>query len=386
MSFVLPVAVAAALISNAFAATGLEHWELLFEKPSFRNGFIAIAASHDHVVVVEEEGPITSWSHNAPQDRVSFQPGFPVQDVAYGNGMFIAVGRTNHTVNSTQGIILRSPDGVNWEAQIEPATTSLRAVVFGNGVFLAEGHNVLLRSSNGVDWVPQPKAPFSGFPNFFFAGDYFIIIHGLHQSTNSFSRQANDWTSVAAPWGGIYSLGQIRERYVALSVYNDIYTSPDALAWTKHGKLEGIQRPMNIASGNGYLLAGGGRQEGGGAIGWSRDGVHWTVSLTAGNVRGLAFSNGRFLALQVRRNEQKQLLASVWQSGPVVAVEIPEPGLIAISGVPNADYRIESTSTLNGSNQWNVDHEFQLEGEMTYTWSDPGSAADARFYRVVVQE
>jgi hypothetical protein len=51
--------------------------------------------------------------------------------VAYGNGLFVAVGMS--------GTILTSPDGVNWTARTSGTSNSLRGVTYGNGLFVAVG-------------------------------------------------------------------------------------------------------------------------------------------------------------------------------------------------------------------------------------------------------
>jgi hypothetical protein len=53
--------------------------------------------------------------------------------VAYGNGLFVAVG--------SRGAILTSPDGVNWTAQTSPTSDDLSAVTYGNGTFVAVGYS-----------------------------------------------------------------------------------------------------------------------------------------------------------------------------------------------------------------------------------------------------
>jgi len=51
--------------------------------------------------------------------------------VAYGNGLFVAVGI---------GDIFTSPDGVNWTARTSVTSNYLNGVTYGNGRFVAVGN------------------------------------------------------------------------------------------------------------------------------------------------------------------------------------------------------------------------------------------------------
>jgi hypothetical protein len=65
---------------------------------------------------------------------------------AYGNGLFVAVGR--------QGGVVTSPDGITWTSRDAGRTDNdLTAVAFGNQMFLAVGQNGrLFTSANGIAW------------------------------------------------------------------------------------------------------------------------------------------------------------------------------------------------------------------------------------------
>jgi hypothetical protein len=56
--------------------------------------------------------------------------GNDLRGVAYGNGLFVAVG--------DRGTILTSPDGVNWTERTS-GTNWLFGVTYGNGTFVAVG-------------------------------------------------------------------------------------------------------------------------------------------------------------------------------------------------------------------------------------------------------
>ncbi|MGY2954787.1 hypothetical protein ACVWZQ_002946, partial [Thermostichus sp. MS-CIW-29] len=59
--------------------------------------------------------------------------------VAYGNGLFVAVG--------WDGTILTSPDGVSWTQRTSGTSNWLNGVAYGNGLFVAVGWNSTILTS-----------------------------------------------------------------------------------------------------------------------------------------------------------------------------------------------------------------------------------------------
>jgi hypothetical protein len=73
---------------------------------------------------------------------------FDLSAVAYGNGLFVAVGGN--------GRIQTSPDGVSWKIQTSGTAENLRGIAFGNGLFVAVGLNgTILSSGDGITWIAQ---------------------------------------------------------------------------------------------------------------------------------------------------------------------------------------------------------------------------------------
>src|SRR5690242_6868752 len=83
-----------------------------------------------------------------------------LNSVAYGGGLFVAVGGLpNFSVpvsggNSSSSVsILTSPDGVNWTSQPPITTFGLFGVIYGNGRFVAVGAMDILTSPDGIAWT-----------------------------------------------------------------------------------------------------------------------------------------------------------------------------------------------------------------------------------------
>ncbi len=73
----------------------------------------------------------TTWTSRTSQSK-------SLNGVAYGNGLFVAVG--GHAgYGPSVSPILTSPDGVNWTAQTSPTSAWLFSLTYGNGLFVAVG-------------------------------------------------------------------------------------------------------------------------------------------------------------------------------------------------------------------------------------------------------
>jgi hypothetical protein len=91
-----------------------------------------------------------------------------LSDIAYGNGLFVAVG--------TKGAIVTSPTGAAWTRRTSGVTEHLYDVAYGAGVFAAAGLNgVLLTSTNGVNWTRRSLPTKNNFLNIAFVQGRFMV-------------------------------------------------------------------------------------------------------------------------------------------------------------------------------------------------------------------
>jgi hypothetical protein len=131
--------------------------------------------------------PLDNWHWRNP-----LPTGNTLHDIAYGNDIFIAVGKIGTIITSSDGInwtmrnsgttkqishvafgnetfvvvgeaILTSTDGINWTDRTLNTSYKLENITYGNGIFVAKGltfindiaHGVLLTSPDGITWTPR---------------------------------------------------------------------------------------------------------------------------------------------------------------------------------------------------------------------------------------
>jgi len=101
---------------------------------------ILLFASLSLIPQIANSEPLDNWNLRRPLSTNN-----DLYKVAYGNGVFVAVGDA--------GTIITSPDGWTWSLQTSGIHYDLSNVSYLNGLFFAvTGSNKILTSSDGVKW------------------------------------------------------------------------------------------------------------------------------------------------------------------------------------------------------------------------------------------
>lgn len=179
-------------------------------------------------------------------------------DVAYGNGRYVAINKTDYNAISV--------DGINWEPLWLPYdnlghSVGLSYITYINGKFFVTGGNsaslsYLLCSEDGLNWniIPLPKSTY--------------------------------WTSIA------YGNGM----YVITGNGTNVAYSTDGVTW----KLETMPvstRWCSVAYGNGRFVAIGGYNSSVNYTAYSDDGIHWKQETLSSSAywNKIVYGNGRFV-------------------------------------------------------------------------------------------
>lgn len=167
--------------------------------------------------------------------------------VAFGNGLFVAVGDS--------GVILTSPNGQVWTQRLSGTTDRLPAVAFGNGRFVATCANrdrPALTSPNGINWTPVTITTSNGAPTntgafeviafgggrFMAAGSTNSTATELMKSEDGISFQTVIPARYPAPFSldaGLKSLIYFRERFYGRDEISGYYASSDGVSWKRPG-------------------------------------------------------------------------------------------------------------------------------------------------------
>ncbi|MEO7097896.1 MAG: PKD domain-containing protein [Luteolibacter sp.] len=185
---------------------------------------------------------LTSPTGNAGSWTRRVYTGSTLNGIAFGGGIYVAVG--------DNGTIRRSTDGFTWSLVTSGTTNALTTVAYGGGKFVASGHAqgtsgtaTILTSTDGNTWTNTSSgagvASWQDLRNVVWANDRFIASgwYGkVRYSTNlgaSFSttRTANDDTPALAYGNGIWFAAGVEDANSGTEADIDL-VSTDGANWT----------------------------------------------------------------------------------------------------------------------------------------------------------
>jgi len=229
--------------------------------------------------------PLIQWSETSAAQNNEWN------NVAYGNGMFVAVGWNYSFSGPVYDNFMYSLDGETWTNGVGPQydeyfvgpTVSLPSgVAYGNGVWVAvvwngPANDLVVNSPDGINWynVPNylgvsPWTPLNNYPDFY------------------------GWSCVEFD-NGIFmagSVGKVQSSWIG------IMTSTDGYHWTGR-TISTDCEVLGIAYGGGTWVAVGQWDVNGPIIYSTDNGVTWsTATIVAGkHLIDVAYGNGMFIAI-----------------------------------------------------------------------------------------
>jgi len=289
----------------------------------FNNGIYSITygnnkfvAGGNYNVAYSTNG--TTWSA-ASESPYSYVPVL-VTGITYGT-QFIAVG-----YDSSGGVIIYSSDGASWTRVTTTTfgTSYINDVAYGNGRYVAVGRNgKMAYSTNGTTWTAVTTTQFgtSDYINgITYASGKFVAVGDSGKM--AYSTNGTTWTAVtdskfstATIYGITYGGPSGMEKFIAvgssLGSFKITY-STDGVTWTSVSQYisGGLFSSLNRVTwgGNKYIAV-----AGGGVMLFSVDGTYWaqidggtgtgktqfdTGSLSS--INDIAYGGGKFLAVGVK--------------------------------------------------------------------------------------
>jgi len=211
-----------------------------------------------------------------------------IKAIAYGDGVFVAVGEDKK--------MAYSQDGITWTAVNNKAITfNFEDITYGNGKFVAVGYyrgGKMAYSSDGVNWIEVKDSLFKKNSIYEIAygnGMFFVPA----DKGMAYSQDGVNWTDMK----GKNYIGKItygNGMFVGKTAY-----SQDGVNWTATKNLFGKDDYIiNIVYGDGKFLAVSSRK-----TAYSQDGINWTVSTNSIFIPGIynnfrqtaAYGDGKFV-------------------------------------------------------------------------------------------
>ncbi|MCF0074933.1 T9SS type A sorting domain-containing protein [Dyadobacter sp. CY261] len=150
--------------------------------------------------------------------------GKSMNDVAFGNNLFVAVG--------SDALIQTSQDGKNWSySQVEFGQT-LHGVAFGDGKFVAVGdHGLIMFSYNGKVWKKSTNTVLYSFNSVAYANGMFVLVG--NSGVVGTSTDGNTWSyHYSGTSSHLKGVAFGHEKWILVGQNNTILTSPNGIKWT----------------------------------------------------------------------------------------------------------------------------------------------------------
>jgi hypothetical protein len=169
-----------------------------------------------------------------------------------GTVRFVAVGELGSGDPTPK--IYSSNDGSSWTVRTPGGTPagSLHAVAYGNGLWVAVGNSGEIQTSpDGVTWTKRTAAAADNLGGIAYGGGLWVAVGGI-TTTPKIQTSPNGitWTTrtPAAATGGLTAIVYGNSEFVAVGVsanVGQVQSSPDGITWTKRADL-GNYPPQGI--------------------------------------------------------------------------------------------------------------------------------------------
>ncbi len=258
-------------------------WEQPWNDVAYGNGkFVAIAEQTSRGAYSEDG--ITWKQMNMPVSAYW-------QSIAYGNGKFVAVSYKNSTVSAY------SLDGVSWTQTTMPASAEWGSVVYGADKFVAIANKSdrAAYSLDGITWVETTMPSNSPWLDIAYGNNKFIVV-SYEGGNLAYSNDGITWEQTTMfPSAGWRSVAYGNGVFVAVERRsNNAAYSSDGINWTMT-ELPASGFWGNVVYGDGLFVATIGD---GYAAAYSRDGINWTsLDKATNDYWDVAYGDGKFVAV-----------------------------------------------------------------------------------------
>lgn len=266
----------------------------------------------------------TTW--NTQLNRLPVGDGFNLnwRDIAYGNGLFVAVS-PGRDINDANKIFATSSDGINWTARDVVFGGAWHVIGYGNGIFVAAAWNDFNRrvlvSTDGINWtVYSNKISASLNPTeIIYVTDQFFMFGALGGAFAT-SPDGINWTTQTATPLNALAFPQVvhgNNLFVAIGVAVGsstylVMTSSDAVTWVESA-LPVTLIYGRLTHGRGVFVIVGRDGANQSVILTSQDGVVWVTQQVPQNVSlfyDVYYAANIFIALAYDTTNNSMIMAT----------------------------------------------------------------------------
>jgi hypothetical protein len=324
-------------LSEYFILTGLTHGP---------NGFVGVGYTgydleyHPAVVMTSPTG--TNWTELPASTSEN-----PLNSVAWGNGLYVAVGDF--------GSIVVSTNSVNWHEVLPDRRGDIAVIACGTNLCIATASQAwyswgfsdfsALVSTNGLNWtVSRTKSQLPTITDLDCGGIQFVGVSG----TSIFTTQDGyNWQGNSSFTNAFHGVKFANGQFLAVGDNGNIFSSVDGTNWNNRSIPTAASFSFNsVAYGNGLYVAGGTIAAN------SPDGITWTVcaSNLPATLTRIVYGRGLFVATAYSGggyNPGGKILTS--PDGVSWTIQFVEPNGEALSGIAYSGGLFVAISGFSGT-------------------------------------
>ena len=210
--------------------------------------------------------------------------------VVYGNNKFVSLSIHNGT-----GYYHVSTDGITWTSGNCGFSSSINDMAYGNGVYVAvgSGSTSVYYSTDGVTWSIGTGASIVLY-GVIFANGRFVAVGGSEKATVYYSTNGKSWSTSnninsTEPFNDVaYGNG----KFVGVGFNGYTAYSTDGVTWASGSGIDSSVRLTGVAYANGKFVAVGNTKNY-----VSDNGIAWTPITNIGSLSDITYGNGKFVAV-----------------------------------------------------------------------------------------
>jgi len=247
---------------------------------------------------------------------LGFSPGI-VFDAVFGNSLYIVVGYS--------GQLSTSPDTITWTTRTSQfGSDPILAITYSTSLFVAVGEQgKISTSTNGTTWTSRTSGVGTSHLTGVAYGDGLFVAVGYDGKLTT-STDGTTWTSRTSGFGttDIRAVAYGDGLYVAVGDSGTLTTSPDGTTWTSRTSGFGTTDINGVTYADGLFVAVGDL----GTIKVSIDGTTWTsrTSGVTGIIKAVTYGDGIFVAVgasgEMETSEFAQTFLTLEQKSPITTL------------------------------------------------------------------
>lgn len=239
--------------------------------------------------------PLDNWHGRNPAPT-----GNDLNQVTYGNNIFVAVGAS--------GTIITSADGITWTVRNSGTTNALNGIVYGGSFVVVGASGTIITSADGITWTARTSGTANALAGVAYGNGTFVAVGA--SGTALSSADGITWTTrVSGTANALNGATYANSTFVVAGASGTVLTSANGAAWA--AQVSGTTKDLNgvIFGGSNFVTVGSS-----GTVRISADGITWSSTSpgTTNALNGVTYGGNSFVSVGISGTAQTSPDGFTW--------------------------------------------------------------------------